>query len=256
MVVKTIQEQPFQLTPRHGTPIYGLFRDTGADPVGVFLHGFRSTLGGQKSVALAEHANRSGYSWLRFDLSGHGRSGGEFQDFRLSRALDDALAVLDMLAGRRVILVGSSLGGWLSVLAVGARPDLIAGMLLIAPAFNFLQSYFGLQRATELAKWRERGECRFEDLQTGEPFTLPYDVLVDARAYDVLSEPVPIPCPVRILHGADDPVVPPAVSERFVDQAPSRDIQLEIISGGGHGLNESISRMRVCVDELWIAACP
>jgi alpha-beta hydrolase superfamily lysophospholipase len=163
-----------------------------------------------------------------------------------------------MVAARPVILVGSSVGGWLAALAATLCPKQIAGMVLIAPAFNFVQLNYGSLSSTELRAWHHNGVRQFEDPYGGTPFTLQYDVLADATAFDVFESQGSIQCAVRIVHGADDDVVPFRISERFVEQAGVIDIHLEVIPGAGHRLNEQIPRMQYHIDELWdrtVAQC-
>jgi pimeloyl-ACP methyl ester carboxylesterase len=133
---------------------------------GVFLHGFRSDCDGSKAIALAQHAEHRGYSWVRFDLSGHGRSDGDFTTFTITDAVRDVLAVLEALAPRPVVLVGSSLGGWLSVLAAQHAPQQVRAMLLIAPAFNFVQNFLAALPAEELRRWARQGIRRFSRTRT------------------------------------------------------------------------------------------
>ncbi|MDH3376715.1 MAG: lysophospholipase [Gammaproteobacteria bacterium] len=258
MVAQTVEDYAFEISSTDGVRIGGEYYDTHRGPVGIFIHGFRSDLAGHKSTALARDARRRNRSWLRFDLRGHGRSEGEFESFRISDALDDLLTVLDMVAARPVILVGSSLGGWLAALAATMRPKQIAGMVLIAPAFNFVQTIYGTLSNAELRAWRTRGLREFEDRYGGAPFALHYDVLADAMAFDVFKLPGAIQCAVRIVHGADDDVVPYRVSERFVEQVGRQDMRLEVVPGAGHRLNNQIPRMQHYVDELWdkaVARC-
>ena len=129
-------------------------------------------------------------------------------------------------------------------------------MVLIAPAFNFVQMNYGSLSGAELQVWRKHGLRKFEDRYGGAPFMLQYDVLADAAAFDVFESQGAIQCAVRIVHGADDDVVPYRVSERFVEEAGVRDIRLDVIPGAGHRLNDQLPRMRQYIDELWDRTVP
>jgi abhydrolase domain-containing protein 10 len=243
-------ERPLEIASPAGYRLRGYLRD-GEGAVGVFVHGFRSHCGGDKALGLAGHAADRGYPWLRFDLGGHGASGGEFDAFRLSALLADLEAVLDFLGGRPVVLAGSSMGGWLATLAALRRPRQVAGLLLIAPAFNFIRNRFGTLLAPFLARWQEEGTMTFDDPYGGEPFRLDHDIIADAEGLDVL-EPAPrLSCPVRILHGEHDEVVPVSVSREFVARARAPSLTLTVIPGGDHRLNTAIPLMATAVDELW-----
>ena len=109
----------------------------GRAPTVVFLGGFRSDMTGTKAVALEAWARASGRAFLRFDYLGHGQSSGRFEDGTIGRWLDDSLAAIDQLTRGPLVLVGSSMGGWLSLLAARARPQRLAGLVLIAAAPDF-----------------------------------------------------------------------------------------------------------------------
>ena len=113
---------------------------TGTSPTVVFLPGFRSDMTGDKATALAAFCAERGQAMLRFDYSGHGASGGRFEDGTIGRWTDDALAVIDRLTEGPLILVGSSMGGWIALLAALARPDRIAALIGIAAAPDFTEA--------------------------------------------------------------------------------------------------------------------
>ena len=111
----------------------------GRAPTVVFLGGFRSDMTGTKAVALEAWAEKTGGAFLRFDYLGHGQSSGRFEDGTIGRWLDDSLAAIDRLTQGKLVLVGSSMGGWLSLLAARARPERLAGLVLIAAAPDFTE---------------------------------------------------------------------------------------------------------------------
>src|SRR5476649_174397 len=111
----------------------------GRGPAIVFLGGFRSDMTGTKAVALEAWARANGRAFLRFDYLGHGQSSGRFEDGTIGRWLDDSLAAIDTLTTGKLVLVGSSMGGWLSLLAARARPERLAGLVLIAAAPDFTE---------------------------------------------------------------------------------------------------------------------
>ncbi|MBL0871686.1 MAG: alpha/beta hydrolase, partial [Phycisphaerales bacterium] len=105
----------------------------GRAPTVVFLGGFRSDMTGTKAVALEAWAEKRGQAFLRFDYLGHGQSSGKFEDGTIGRWLDDSLAAIDRLTTGKLVLVGSSMGGWLALLAARARPDRLSGLVRLAP---------------------------------------------------------------------------------------------------------------------------
>src|SRR5215212_5933864 len=111
----------------------------GREPTVVFLGGFRSDMTGTKAIALEDWARRAGRAYLRFDYLGHGQSSGRFDDGTIGRWLDDSLAAIDVLTTGKLVLVGSSMGGWLSLLVARKRPERLAGLVLIAAAPDFTE---------------------------------------------------------------------------------------------------------------------
>lgn len=244
------QEAPFCLTTPRGR-LSGWQLDRGGPSLGVFVHGFRSDCNGTKSLALAAQAVVRGYDWLRFDLSGHGSSEGDFRAFRLSTMLADLEAVLAW-CGRPVMLVGSSMGGWLSVLAALRHTEQVRALVLIAPAFDFIPLYFESLPAAEREDWRRDRWRRFASAY-GEDYELDYSVLADAAPFGLLSRPQTLTCPVTIVHGERDEAVPPEVSGRFFSQLDAPAKALHVIPGGDHRLSAGIPFMCEAVARSWPA---
>ncbi len=251
MTASIANERDFTVETTPDNRVRGHIVDFSSDPVGVFLHGFRSDCDGSKAVALAQHAEQRGYSWVRFDLSGHGRSDGDFTAFTITDALRDTLAVLKALAPRPVILVGSSLGGWLSVLAAQRAPQQVQAMLLIAPAFNFVQNFLADLAAGDLHHWQQNGVRRFADPYQATTYSLGYEVVHGVHRYDVLSEPVRLHCPLTIFHGDQDEILPLTNTMRFADRAQVPALRVEVVAGGDHRLTSAIPRICAELDRIW-----
>jgi alpha-beta hydrolase superfamily lysophospholipase len=248
-----VPETAFSLNTRPDIMIRGRMTDTGYGPIGLFLHGFRSHCVGEKATALTEHAFARGYSWARFDLAAHGASTGALVEQTLSGWLEDALSVAALYAPRPLILVGSSLGAWLAVLMARSRRIPVAGLVLLAPAFNFLQRYYaGLPQGLR-QQWRSDGRLTLPDPYgpPGTVYQLGYPLIEDAVAHDVLSVPVALPCPLTMIHGDRDEVVPLAVSEDFLRHVHAPDKRLTVVAGGDHRLTAAIPRVLAEVDALW-----
>jgi len=252
--VNCVNEAPFSLNSRPNVTLAGLASDTGTGPVGLFLHGFRSNSRGHKAVALAAHAHQHNYSWVRFDLAAHGGSGGAFSEQGLSGWLTDALCVAHRYAPRPLILVGSSLGAWLAVLMARRARLRVAGLILLAPAFNFLQRRYEELPAAIQELWRTQGYLSVPDPYGDDPsasYQLRYDLLADARCHDVLSVPVTLTCPLVIFHGARDELVPLSVSEEFLANVTAPEHELFVIPEGDHRLTAAIPEILKAVDRIW-----
>jgi len=224
----------------------------GRDPVTVFVHGFRSNAAGTKARALAAHAEQRDRAFVRFDMRGCGQSDGGFADFTLSGALADLEAVMTHLSPRPLLLVGSSLGGLLALQAARMYDTGLRGLMLIAPALHFVERVMGRLSDEDTARWRADGRFTFEDRYGEGPYKLGYAFYTDAQAYR--NPPVPeLECPVVILHGERDELLPAADSMELAQRLPAREVALEIIPGGDHRLTAAIPLMCAYLDRLWSA---
>ncbi len=244
-------ERPFTLVHPDGERLRGLIHETRGDTVGIYIPGFASHMQGNKARLLAQTAQARGRSWIRFDQRGTGVSDGSFAALTLSRCLADVRLLLKLIAPRSAVLVGSSLGGWLAVLAASRWPEQVRAMLLLAPSFNFVQRWYGELPATVRAEWARRGMHRFQDRYGGPDYDLNFDIVADAWRYDLLRWPPSLHCPVRILHGGADEVVPVAVSEAFAKAVDSPHITLEVLPGADHRLSGQERTLLDAVDALW-----
>lgn len=211
----------------------------GAGPTFIWLGGFKSDMAGTKAQALAEWAQREGQAFVRFDYSGHGQSGGAFEDGSISRWLGDTLAVLDQLTDGPLVLVGSSMGGWLALLAAQARPERVAGLLLIAPAADFTERLMWPGFSPEQqARLMAEGRLELASAYSPEPTVITREMIEDGRKHLVMDRPIAFSGPIRILQGRLDPDVPPAhVMELMPLLRGSNDVRLNMIMDGDHRLS-------------------
>lgn len=243
--------EPFQLFTSSGERIIGEQHRTGSKAVGIFVHGYRSTRSGEKSKAFMANAIQQGYSWKSFDLRGHGESDGLFEEFTLKNALDDLLGVLDSVSEQRVLLVGSSMGGWLSLLAAQRRLPKVKAIMLIAPAINFVQNLFDSLPKQELDSWASAGIREFTDIYSGSTYKLNHQIMDERNSPALPPTKWPIHCPIKVIHGDQDEVVPLARSRQFVDQYNFKNIELQVVNGGDHRLNQYIPQMCGHINTLW-----
>jgi pimeloyl-ACP methyl ester carboxylesterase len=223
---------------RDGGETLAYDRRGGSGPGVVWLGGFKSDMTGTKARALDAWAAARGHAFVRFDYFGHGVSSGNFREGTVTRWLADSLAVLDRLTEGPQILAGSSMGGWLALLTALARPERIAGLVLIAPATDFTQellwaSYSGPVRRQIL----ERGEYLWPSLYDSDPYPITRTLIEDGRRHLLLGAPIPIACPVRILQGMADPDVPWQHAVRLVERLGA-DTRLTLLKDGDHRLSK------------------
>ena len=183
-------------------------RVDGAGPTLIWLGGFRSEMTGTKARALSDWAAKSGQSFLRFDYFGHGASSGDFREATVTRWRADALAVIDALTEGPLILIGSSMGGWLACLAALSRPERVKALVLIAPAADLIERLIepGLSDAARQAIETEGVWMRPSAYGAPDPITR--TLIEDGRRWSILPGPVAITAPVTILQGGADPDVP------------------------------------------------
>ncbi len=214
-------------------------RVAGDGPGLVWLGGFHSDMTGTKALALDAWARRTGRACVRFDYFGHGESDGDFADGVISRWRDDALAVLDGLTEGPQILVGSSMGGWLALLAALARPERVAGLVLIAPAPDFTERLMWDQFPEDIRRAiRENGQWLRPSAYNDGPYPITRALIDDGRSQCVLGGPIPIHAPVRILHGVADADVPWTLAQELMARLDSRDVTLTLVKDGDHRLSE------------------
>ena len=211
------------------------FRHTaGAGPAVVFLPGYMSDMAGGKATALFEWAAAEERQCLLLDYSGCGESPGDFAQGTLSRWRDEVLALVEARCRGPVVLVGSSMGGWLMLLVARELGDRVAGLVGIATAPDFTDWGYDPAQKAELAA----GRTVFKANPYGpEPTPTHPAFWTDGQAQRQLEGEIPIDCPVRLLHGQDDAEVPPAISLRLAEALRSSDVLTTLVKGGDHRLS-------------------
>ncbi|MGE0222775.1 MAG: alpha/beta fold hydrolase [Acetobacteraceae bacterium] len=209
----------------------------GRGPTVVFLPGYGSDMTGDKATALAAFADERGIAMLRLDYSGHGDSGGDFLEGTIGIWAADAGAVIDRLTTGPLILVGSSMGGWIALLTALARPGRVAALVGIAGAPDFTQRLM-LDRLTDAQRTAlMRDGVIYRDSQYGPPTPLTRKLIEDGPRNFVLTGSIPLSCPVRLLHGQRDPDVPWQLSLQVAEQLQSDDVQVILVKDGDHRLS-------------------
>lgn len=224
-------------------------------PALVWLGGYRSDMAGTKAIELDALAAENGLAAIRFDYSGHGASGGEFRKGTISRWTEEALAVLKHVAPESVVLVGSSMGGWIAIrviqeLARLDRGPKVAGLVLIAPAPDFTIDLIepNLSEA-ERTSLSERGYFEEPSEYSPEPNIFTRALIEDGRENQVLKGIIETGCPVHILQGMADPDVPYKHALKLMEFLPADDVVLTLVRDGDHRLSrtEDIARMKAAV---------
>ena len=209
----------------------------GAGPTTVFLPGFRSDMTGSKALAIETWCKARGAACLRLDYSGHGVSGGAFEDGSIGEWTSDALLLIDRLTTGKLILVGSSMGGWIALLVALARPARISALLGIAAAPDFTQTLMWDAMMPAEQQALRRDGVMHAPSQYGEPTPVTLKLIEEGRTHLLMHAPIPIHCPVRLLHGQQDPDVPWETALNLAAQLESTDVQVTLVKDGDHRLS-------------------
>lgn len=217
----------------------------------VWLSGFKSDMTGTKVTVLEDWARAQGHGFLAFDYSGHGVSGGAFEDGTISAWRDDALAAIEGLTSGALVLVGSSMGGWMALLAALALRERVAAMVLIAPAPDFTQKLMWPEFSpAQQAEILEQGRT-LRPSDYGDPYPITRTLIEDGQQWALLDAPITLTCPIRILQGMQDPDVPWQHAFKLVEALESEDLVFSLIKDGDHRLSrdQDINRLiRTCAD--------
>ncbi|MFO1422998.1 MAG: alpha/beta hydrolase [Candidatus Competibacteraceae bacterium] len=229
--------RPERLPLADGTTL-AYHRRPGRQPGVLFLGGFTSDMTGIKATTLDYWCRERGQAFVRFDYSGHGASSGRFADGTIGRWVEEAVTVLDRLTDGPQVLVGSSMGAWLMLLAALARPERIAGLLGLACAVDFT-GYLLWDRLDERLRERLRRE-RVISLPSpyGEPYIIALNLIEEAKQHRLLDRAaLPIHGPVRLIHGMGDTDVPWRMSLEVAEKLASPDVRVILVKDGEHTLS-------------------
>ena len=230
-------------------------RGEGEGPEIVWLGGFNSDMTGTKAQGLSDWAAATGRAFLRFDYFGHGASDGAFLDGTISRWRVDALAVIDALTVGPLVLVGSSMGGWISCLAALSRPQRIAAMVLLAPAPDFTEKLMKPSFAPEvMEEIMEKGAWTRPSPYGDDGYPITRALLEDGARWSILDGPVAIHCPVHILQGGADEDVPWRHALSLALALESEDVVFTLVKDGDHRLSrpQDIARLTAAVEQALI----
>lgn len=246
------QGAPQILTRGDGATI-AYHRSVGTTPGVVFLGGFMSDMTGIKATSLEAHCRRRGRAFLRFDYQGHGQSSGRFVDGTIGLWAADAIAALDALTEGPQLLVGSSMGGWIALLAALARPQRVAGVVGVAAAPDFTEVLMWERFTPDVrAILRHSGVWHRPTRYGPEPYPITMKLIEDGRKHLLLERPIAIHCPVRLIHGMEDRDVPWEHALLTADRLLSRHVVVTLVKDGDHRLSrpEDIDRLCRVVDAL------
>lgn len=234
-----------------------LHREGKAPPV-AWIGGFKSDMRATKASLIDSWAERKGRACLRFDYSGHGESGGDFEAGTISRWLEETLAVMKEFLEERPILVGSSMGGWIALLAtrhlLEKHPALApVGIVLIAPATDMTEKLMWNRFPEDLRRTlEETGVYYRPSAYSEDPYPITKTLIEDGRRHLLLGQPIQTGCPVHILQGMEDPDVPWGHALELVEHLPGDSVSLTLIKDGDHRLSrdEDLERLIAAIEAI------
>lgn len=250
-----------EILSRAGGPSIAYARRPGADgaagtparPGIVFMGGFMSDMTGVKAMWLESFAAEHGCPYLRFDYSGHGASEGRFEDGTISAWLADTLEVLERLTEGPQILVGSSMGGWLALLAARARPDRVAGIVGVAAAPDFTEELVASELTEEQRETLMRDGVVHIDTPYGDkPYAFTLALIEDGRNHLLLNAPIGVTCPVRLVQGYDDDDVPWEMALAIMARIGHDDCAATLIKDGDHRLSrpQDLAKIGAAINDI------
>jgi pimeloyl-ACP methyl ester carboxylesterase len=212
----------------------------GATPGVLFFPGFNSNMCGNKALALDAWSEEQGIQFTRFDYFGHGASSGSLEEGSIGRWREDALTVLHAITEGPQLLVGSSMGGWIMLLAALARPERVVGLVGIAAAPDFTERLREQRlQAQQLAQLAATGFCdmpnRYDD---GEPYRISQYLLDESRQHLLLNDKISLTVPARLIHGQRDEDVPWQDALRIAEQLQSVNVEIQLVKSGDHRMSQ------------------
>ncbi|XP_072449385.1 palmitoyl-protein thioesterase ABHD10, mitochondrial-like [Chiloscyllium punctatum] len=242
-----------QFLTRLSLPRLAYHKISGRNPGVVFLSGFKSDMNAVKALAMEEFCRSAGHSFVRFDYTGCGSSEGDSEDCKLGDWKNDVLTVLDTLTTGPQVLVGSSMGGWLMLLAALAKPERVAGLVGIATAADHFVTVLNQLPSEARADIERTGKYNMPSKYSASGFyTMRYNFIKESEEHCLLQSSINILCPVRLLHGMKDDVVPWHVSVKVAEQFVSNDVDIILRKSAEHRFSEDedIKLLTTVVSEL------
>ena len=209
----------------------------GKGPTIIWCGGLKSDMEGSKALHLQNWAQQTGQAYIRFDYFGHGQSDGDFTQGTITRWSDDVVEIIEALTDGPVILVGSSMGGWASLLVATARRETVKGLVLINPAPDFTEKLILPEWSAAQRQAMDKDGVVYVPSDYGEPYAYSKALMDDGRKRQILDAPILFDGPVHILQGMDDSVVPWQYSRKIMDVISSPDARYTLVKGGDHSLS-------------------
>ena len=226
----------FLVTPTGQQLAYSFIRGTG--PTVIFLGGFKSDMEGSKAIFLEKWAKKRNRSFLRFDYSGHGQSSGDFLNLGIGDWCNDAKQIIGLTENNGIILVGSSMGGWIALLLSRELGSRLKGLITIAAAPDFTEESMWKNFTKEQKKEVLNKGVLYLPSDYGEPYPITRYLIENGRQNLVLCEPLELTCPVRLMQGTEDTAVTRETALKLFDHINADDLSLFFKRGADHSFSD------------------
>ena len=219
----------------------------GKGPTVVFFPGFMSDMEGSKALALEAFCREREQAYVRFDYSGHGKSSGDFIDGTIGAWAEDGMAIMDQVTDGPLVLVGSSMGGWIGLLCALARKDRVRGYVGLAAAPDFTRDLCWNRYSDEIKATLKRDGVYYEPCDYGDdPYPMTLNLLQEGDNHLLLDSEIGLTCTVRLIQGMRDSDVPPVTAQRISDALASEDVVITYVKNGDHRLSTEADLKRLC----------
>ena len=201
----------------------------------IFIHGLNSDMNGGKALAIEQYAKKNKLNFIRFDCRGHGSSEGKFEDFTISDWRKDLLDIIDNVAKGPQVLIGSSMGGWLMMLAAKARPQRIKGLIGLAAAPDFGKDLYKVLNKKNKKEISTKGITKYTSY--GFSYYLTKKFFIEAEKNRVLKKPFRFSKPMVLIHGLKDNVVKEDVPRKILKKVTGKNVNIIYLKESDHRLS-------------------
>ena len=219
-------------------------------PYVIFHHGLMSNMNGEKALAIENFCKNSGYHFIRFDNFGHGKASGDFAEETISSWLDGLNLVINELTEGSVVLVGSSMGSWITILSAMLNQDIVKGVVGISSAVDFTEELIWNKTTQEQKNLlKDQGKCLItgSDPNCNYSYPISYQLILDGRKHLLLNkEKINISCPLQLVHGMQDIDVPYIISKQISEKIVHNNVVIKLIKDGDHRLSREQDLQVIC----------
>ena len=218
-------------------------RIKGKSPGIVFIHGLNSNMEGKKAIFIEKYAKKNELSFIRFDCRGHGKSSGNFEDFTISDWKKDLFDIIDNLTRGPQILVGSSMGGWLMLLAAKSKKRKVSALIGLAAAADFGKDLFNSLSIKNKQDIKTKGITKYT--YKGFAYYLTKEFFIHCTKNKILNKKIRFNKPVILIHGNKDNIVKDTMPIKIMKKLISKNVQIKFLKSSNHSLSSSADLINI-----------